>query len=479
MYCALIISVAVFFSNFLAAGPTVAIVSYVIDFTGVMPNDPSFPKAIAKVAFFFTTPALLQGVSNFFWMPLIVKYGRRPVYIIAYICYTITAIWGGVAKTYSSELASRILLGFFGGAGECLAPVSISDLFFLHERGFYMSYVLLGSGTDSIIHSADLFILLFSIYTAALSAGVSVGVIVDGLITINHDWRYINYVATALIGSVTVIVLFTLPETSYQRKTSPMRDLNNYTTHEASQEKSTCTGSDHNEAISVDVQTLVTPTGHKQSQSFFQTLKLFHGVYTQENLWTLARRSIVLIVLPPVLWATLVMSVSIGFLVAISSNFSSAFRTTYGFTSWQSGLSFISGFIGTLLGIATGTISDSIADYLTRRNGGIREPEMRLPAMMIALIAAPLALVLYGAGIEHEWHWMVPTLGLGLISFAIAQGTNVSLVYVIDCYRPIAGETVVTQLAYKCESTSASEDPVVVTDLSPNSLFRLPLVVLY
>lgn len=130
---------AVFFCNFLAAGPSVAIVGYVAQFTGVTPQDANFTAAISKVAYFFTASALLQGISNFFWMPLIVKYGRRPVYVISFTCYTITAIWGGVASGYSSELASRIFLGFFAGAGECLAPVSISDLFFLHERGFYMS----------------------------------------------------------------------------------------------------------------------------------------------------------------------------------------------------------------------------------------------------------------------------------------------------------------------------------------------------
>jgi len=37
------------------------------------------------------------------------------------------------------------------------------------------------------------------------------------------------------------------------------------------------------------------------------------------------------------------------------------------------------------------------------------------------------------------------------VSFAIAQSTNVSLVYIIDSYRPIAGEAVVTQLAFKCK----------------------------
>jgi len=72
-------------------------------------------------------------------MPFILKYGRRPVYIIAFIGYTATAAWAGAARTYSSELAARVLMGFFSGSGECLAPLTIADIFFLHERGFYMS----------------------------------------------------------------------------------------------------------------------------------------------------------------------------------------------------------------------------------------------------------------------------------------------------------------------------------------------------
>jgi MFS family permease len=72
-------------------------------------------------------------------MPLILKYGRRPLYIVSFMGYTATAIWCGVAKTYGSELAGRILLGFFSGSAECVAPLTIADIFFLHERGFWMS----------------------------------------------------------------------------------------------------------------------------------------------------------------------------------------------------------------------------------------------------------------------------------------------------------------------------------------------------
>lgn len=128
-----------FFCNFLAAGPTVAIVDITIDFTGIAPPMPGFPGAIAKIAYFFTTTALLQGTGNLIWMPFIIKYGRRPVYIISFIAYTVTAIWAGVSKSYASELASRILMGFFAGAGECVAPLTISDIFFLHERGLFMA----------------------------------------------------------------------------------------------------------------------------------------------------------------------------------------------------------------------------------------------------------------------------------------------------------------------------------------------------
>lgn len=41
------------------------------------------------------------------------------------------------------------------------------------------------------------------------------------------------------------------------------------------------------------------------------------------------------------------------------------------------------------------------------------------------------------------------TLTRRAVNFSITQATNVSLVYTIDSYRPIAGEIVVTQLAFK------------------------------
>lgn len=117
------------------AGPTIAIVSTSISFFPTLP----VPTAISKVAYFFTSTALLQGTSNFFWVPLTNKFGRRPVYITSYLLYFACCVWLIFEKRYGAFLAGRILLGIGAGAAETIAPLSIADVFFLHERGFVMA----------------------------------------------------------------------------------------------------------------------------------------------------------------------------------------------------------------------------------------------------------------------------------------------------------------------------------------------------
>jgi MFS family permease len=127
------------------SGPTIAIVQTALDF--FQPSSPAGPDAaelsaaIAATAYFFTTTALLQGTGNFFWTPFTNKFGRRPVYIASYTIYLATAIWLIFEHSYAGFLAGRIIMGFGAGAAETIAPVSIADVFFLHERGAIMAHV--------------------------------------------------------------------------------------------------------------------------------------------------------------------------------------------------------------------------------------------------------------------------------------------------------------------------------------------------
>ncbi|KAH8688412.1 major facilitator superfamily domain-containing protein [Ilyonectria robusta] len=419
LYIAGLVSVTIFLSNFLAAGPSVAIVEIAMDFFG--DSDLGLSGSIAKVSYFFTTTALLQGMGNLIWMPVMIKYGRRPLYIFTFALYTATAGWAGAPTSYGSVLAARILMGFANGAAECLAPLTISDIFFLHERGTIMA-----------------------LYTASLSAGVGGGIVIAGLITIHLHWRYIYYISTALIGACTILIFFTLPETQYRRAAANAAA-------EARSDKLSAPAKNEDDAeVAYSEVASQQEADIPKRRTWVQELRIFTGTYTNESVLKLIIRPVVLLALPPVLWATLVMSVTIGFLVAITSNFSSAFQTVYGFKAYQAGLCFIASIISSLIGVFFGGhLGDMVADYFTKRNGGIREPEMRLPAMMISLVTGPLALVLYGVGIGKTLHWIVPTIGLGLLNFSIVQATNISLVYTIDAYRPVAGEVTVSQFAFK------------------------------
>ncbi|TVY88518.1 putative MFS-type transporter [Lachnellula willkommii] len=322
-YTAFIICLSMFMSNFLAAGPTIAIVQTAQDF---FPNwmEIGLVPAISKVAYFFTSTSLIQGTGNLIWMPLVNKYGRRPIYLISYTIYLACAIWAACTQTYGSFLAARILIGFGSGAAE----------------------------TNEKVNAAA-------------------------------------YIEAA-------------------------------------------------------------PSTIPKKKSYVQRLKIFSGTYTEESFWKLFFRPLALILLPPILWCALVQSVTIGFIVAVTSNVASAYETAYGFKPYQTGLCFFAAIIGAMIGIlAGGHLSDQVADFFTKRNGGFREPEMRLPAVMISVITTPLALLLYGAGIQYNLHWMCPTVGLALLNFSVVQATNVALVYIIDGYRPIAGEVTLTTMGFK------------------------------
>jgi MFS family permease len=54
-------------------------------------------------------------------------------------------------------------------------------------------------------------------YTASLSAGVSSGIILSGLITLGRSWRYIYFIASAILGAVWILVFLTFPKTAINR----------------------------------------------------------------------------------------------------------------------------------------------------------------------------------------------------------------------------------------------------------------------
>ncbi|RMY99438.1 hypothetical protein D0860_08295 [Hortaea werneckii] len=78
---------------------------------------------------------------------LLCGYGKRPTYLISIAATLALTMWGPYAASNGQWIAKNVLGGFFSAPIEALPEVSVSDVFFAHERGTFMgvyAFVLAG-----------------------------------------------------------------------------------------------------------------------------------------------------------------------------------------------------------------------------------------------------------------------------------------------------------------------------------------------
>lgn len=182
-------------------------------------------------------------------------------------------------------------------------------------------------------------------------------------------------------------------------------------------------------------------------QSFKQQLRPYHGRLNNDKWFKVMLRPFILFAYPAVLWSSIVYACSIGWLIVISESLSIIYRdpTLYNFDALQTGLVYVSPFIGGILGTAVaGKISDIIVKAMARRNGGLYEPEFRLVMAIPVMITTCIGLMGFGWSAEKKDHWIVPTVFFGIISFGCSLGSTTSITFCVDSYRQYAGEALVT-----------------------------------
>ncbi|TKA68648.1 hypothetical protein B0A49_05496 [Cryomyces minteri] len=182
-------------------------------------------------------------------------------------------------------------------------------------------------------------------------------------------------------------------------------------------------------------------------KSFLQTLKPWSGRLSRDNWFRIAFRPFVLFAYPSVLWSALVYSLSVGWLIVLSESVSSIYRNraSYNFTALQTGLVYLSPFIGGVLGTAVaGKVSDLVVRFMARRNGGIYEPEFRLVMAIPVALTTTIGLMGFGWSAAERDQWIVPTLFFGIISFGCSLGSTTAITFCVDSYRQYAGEALVT-----------------------------------
>ena len=112
---------------------------------------------------------------------------------------------------------------------------------------------------------------------------------------------------------------------------------------------------------------------------------------------------------PIVEYAAFVVSWSASSFLTINLTQSQNFAAPpYNFSSQSIGFMNFAILVGAIIGLVTnGRLSDFIAARATKRNRGIREPEMRLPTLIPYVCLMLLGNFIVAFGYERKWDWKV------------------------------------------------------------------------
>lgn len=90
----------------------------------------------------FSLVGLLQittGSGTFFTAAAAAVWGKRPVFLISTLFLFGTSAWGFFAGSFLSLTLMRVVQGFSAASLETLVSATISEIFFVHEKGKMLS----------------------------------------------------------------------------------------------------------------------------------------------------------------------------------------------------------------------------------------------------------------------------------------------------------------------------------------------------
>jgi multidrug resistance protein len=317
--------------------------------------------------------------------PLSEIYGRRIVLTAANIFFCVWQIGCALAPNLTSLIIFRLLAGI-GGSG-CLTTGGgvISDMFNADRRGVATSLYSLGP--------------LF---------GPVVGPICGGFIGQRIGWRWVFWILLIAASVVTIgIEIFnkeTNPRVLMQRKVNRLRkELNR-----------------------PELRSCYDGSGPQQIPSQI----LWHGIMRP---WKMLFLSPIMFLL------SLYMAVVYGLLYLLFTTITSVFIETYHWQPDICGLAYIGLGGGFFIGlVVVAKISDTTVVRMTKANGGVFEPEMRLPACIFFACFVPITFFWYGWSADKGVHWIVPIIGLVPFGFGM-MGIFIPIqTYVIDSFPQFA-----------------------------------------
>ncbi|KAF1835749.1 MFS general substrate transporter [Decorospora gaudefroyi] len=390
-----------------------------------------FGKEIADITVISGYMLLVTGGVGPIVNALSRKYGKRPQLLIASVFGLLGTVICSAAYSYNGLLAGRIIQGGSISAFESLVVAMIGDLFFVHQRGAFMTLIQF-----------------------ILGAASNFSAIIVGPIATNLGWRYLFHILIPFVALECVLLFFFVPETNYNRDHRyDIDELSNDNLadlaaaerrHAGNTEKG---GSD--DMVKVETATS-TPPATRPKKTFKQELAIFTGTYSNDNLLQLVIAPFAVCANLAVLWMVIVTGGLTAFFVAQSYDMAQIFMVPpYSLTAAGVGYLSLGPFLGGLLGsIVIGATLDPIIKWCAKKNHGVYEPEYRLLGMIPSLFTI-LGLALFGKFAEEGRSFYLTAFFHGMDLFGIVAAAIAASTYVLDSFRDISSEVFIMNMVFK------------------------------
>ncbi|KAL4883946.1 major facilitator superfamily domain-containing protein [Aspergillus karnatakaensis] len=355
------------------------------------------------------------AVGSLIFNCLAVKYGKRPVYLITTLGMMVSCFWAAAAKSFASLVAARVVCGLCMGPFEALVPASIADVWFVHERGFRTA-----------------------IFNLGVLGGINLATPIAGAVIEYGDYQICLYGMGGAFALTLIMVFFWMPETAYARTDALSID----TGHDLTVLEGKTT-TKHLEGTDSPVQA----SSSEEPITYMRELLPYSGYVNHVSFWNTLIRPFYLVASPAVLWAVVLFTTCISWLVLISLTLSQIFSAPpYSFSVGAVGATNVASFVASLIGtIVAGPLVDGVASRLAKINNGIFEPEFRLPIMLTYLLFTATGFFAWGQSLSNLDPWPIPVIVCqGLINLGVQLGTTGVVTYVVDCHREKAGEAFAT-----------------------------------
>ncbi|KAF7529853.1 hypothetical protein PCG10_006184 [Penicillium crustosum] len=261
-------------------------------------------------------------------------------------------------------------------------------------------------------------------------------------------WRSFFWLNVGLLGLVLILQIVLLPETKWHRvhpNEAHGAPSTNQKTNESDPEKLVQVSQLEN--VQVEAPPGQDPYLHRGGPSK-QQFKLWQvdGVTFKSVLnsfWIPWK----MLTFPIVIFSAFVVSWTSSCFLTLNLTQSQAFaKPPYNFDSQTIGFFNFAILIGAFIGLATnGPFSDWISMRATRKNNGVREPEMRLPAMAVYVVIMIIGNFVVAFGYEYKWDWRaIVIIGYTAAGIQVAVLPAIASTYAVDSYKPVAGSIFVS-----------------------------------